>query len=1286
MSDDESAGSYGSDKGDFIDDPSAPRKPKQKEDTSKPAYLPRINRDRPVERSNTMPLVPSSKSGLFKHLPKKANADEDDDSVASAGSKHSHESEKASDDDEKDDESESEKASDDDDEEEEDLSKKASDDDNDDDNDASEGGDEYSPLINVVPFAPLPRLDAEQRKSLLPGQVPMMFQRPNLTPSPSLRNFDPLSPESSPSRNASVSNASPAAASLPARHPAMLQRHNNMRTLRRSQFLSALDLQLCIVKMTESGIIDPTKLGGGQNQGTTKRLLEVPSDTESDSSDSHSDEEDEKQKERFINEMKQTSPKEIQRRLSNLGPGSSSPGLSSSPSAGGSNRNIAKSPSVRSASPDKTRAKSIKKLTEPPKQASPPAAKNPSIRPVRSRRRSTVVLSLDHGTSIVVTHEKKMAKKKARMRRHSFHAIPTNTPLTMFHELRQFYDLSYRVFLVKAQLRSLAMATLQISPFVPRNQRMTKEAAWLFSLVDEDGSGFIDVNELKIMIRETGQKVKDEEVEHIMQLLDIDGSGEVDNVEFLEWYMDDKDIWLSKRRKNKADMFKDTNLLARESMRFHPVIKKLINDFWRLVDVDGNGQIDPDEYVELSLQLQEAMTGKGKTKFDQANAIAIAKKEWQVDSQGFDYLNYHRFQLCFFQIADSWAKAPTVNNYAKVLGDLINKTSFIPKSGGPRKWKWNRNAGEEDGSVESIPKIEDKPTPKPQKPPPNVVKVEKPAPVAEAKTAMRSPKPPKKEVTPPVDAGPPKGPEPAPKVEVAVAPQKVEETVGKKDEEEKKPVARAKVPVAAPQAVDRKPLFTAPAEGVEKKVFVKKSDRDAAKEAALADKKEEVAKKEQPPPPVFAQASYHSEDEDAEVKKARKKAENYKWEPPEELFSPGKQRPGVAGGGYSGVHAYAKVDKEAENENIIMIRKRRMSMVAKNERVDVSSRINIEHQIRKKITVDYMIEQISQQQTHLMERTRRIGDELFFGSHFVDTNMLWNMINKLKKLAKESEGMPPTEDELSLGYAAKKLLQNWESTLDREESQKKEGPEVGDHKPRRFQISSTFNEVAVPAEGVRTDRKNLTTIIRPKSSSGFFKERNNVDERGRSGTRDGFSSSDGSTSPRADGPGIGPIFDSDRVMYPLSVTETDDAVIYQIRNVVTGQLKVPPAAAAAGHMQPFFLNAWERQRDDVREDASYSRATQRPNTAGAAGEGRKGGGGLNGTPPIAPRATRKSFDHGSMEGRGLVESLEDAFAVRRRQKSAGPDSRSGRLDKSRERFEMPNVYTKNGKTFTKLFG
>jgi hypothetical protein len=136
----------------------------------------------------------------------------------------------------------------------------------------------------------------------------------------------------------------------------------------------------------------------------------------------------------------------------------------------------------------------------------------------------------------------------------------------------------------------------------------------------------------------------------------------------------------------------------------------VIDTFWILVDSDGNGEIDIDEYTELSLNLQQSMweteqakkkgRRKNAEKFNEEEGIANAKREWQLDSQGFEFLDYNRFQLCFFQIADAWSTGGGVSSYVKVLNTLLAQTSKIVHHGahkGTRVWKW---AHGDDASTE----------------------------------------------------------------------------------------------------------------------------------------------------------------------------------------------------------------------------------------------------------------------------------------------------------------------------------------------------------------------------------------------------------------------------------------------------------------------------------------------------------------------------------------------------------------------------------------------------------
>jgi EF-hand domain pair len=56
----------------------------------------------------------------------------------------------------------------------------------------------------------------------------------------------------------------------------------------------------------------------------------------------------------------------------------------------------------------------------------------------------------------------------------------------------------------------------------------------IFKLFDRDGSGTIDIQEMRAVLNELGKKVDNKELEKLMNDLDNDGSGEIDFEEFLK--------------------------------------------------------------------------------------------------------------------------------------------------------------------------------------------------------------------------------------------------------------------------------------------------------------------------------------------------------------------------------------------------------------------------------------------------------------------------------------------------------------------------------------------------------------------------------------------------------------------------------------------------------------------------------------------------------------------------------------------------------------------------------
>ena len=66
------------------------------------------------------------------------------------------------------------------------------------------------------------------------------------------------------------------------------------------------------------------------------------------------------------------------------------------------------------------------------------------------------------------------------------------------------------------------------------NQQKLLEYKDVFVLFDIDGNGKIDVQEMKEVMQAIGKDVTNEEVLHMMEFVDDDGSGEIDFDEFVK--------------------------------------------------------------------------------------------------------------------------------------------------------------------------------------------------------------------------------------------------------------------------------------------------------------------------------------------------------------------------------------------------------------------------------------------------------------------------------------------------------------------------------------------------------------------------------------------------------------------------------------------------------------------------------------------------------------------------------------------------------------------------------
>ena len=90
-------------------------------------------------------------------------------------------------------------------------------------------------------------------------------------------------------------------------------------------------------------------------------------------------------------------------------------------------------------------------------------------------------------------------------------------------------------------------------------------------------------------------------------------------------------------------------LLMRESIKFSPKIRAVLRMIWIAADWDGSNSIDYIEYKKLNKKLQLAVLGHYMGAW-------LCERDWKVDCQGQHTLNFGRFTLSWFQLADTWTE------------------------------------------------------------------------------------------------------------------------------------------------------------------------------------------------------------------------------------------------------------------------------------------------------------------------------------------------------------------------------------------------------------------------------------------------------------------------------------------------------------------------------------------------------------------------------------------------------------------------------------------------------
>ncbi|XP_060602181.1 calmodulin-A-like isoform X1 [Ruditapes philippinarum] len=157
-------------------------------------------------------------------------------------------------------------------------------------------------------------------------------------------------------------------------------------------------------------------------------------------------------------------------------------------------------------------------------------------------------------------------------------------------------------------------ATIKPEDQVGRNDRVEPEQLTeeqiaelkeAFGLFDKDGDGDISTKELGTVMRSLGQNPSDEELEDMVREVDVDGNGTIDFDEFLQ---------MMSRKMKETDTEEE------------------IKEAFKIFDKDGNGLISPAELRSVMCNLGEKLTDE-----------EVEEMIKEADHDGDGMINYEEF-------------------------------------------------------------------------------------------------------------------------------------------------------------------------------------------------------------------------------------------------------------------------------------------------------------------------------------------------------------------------------------------------------------------------------------------------------------------------------------------------------------------------------------------------------------------------------------------------------------------------------------------------------------------
>lgn len=147
-----------------------------------------------------------------------------------------------------------------------------------------------------------------------------------------------------------------------------------------------------------------------------------------------------------------------------------------------------------------------------------------------------------------------------------------------------------------------------------------------FKVLDQDGSGSISAVEIRNFLTTVGETVTDEEVNEMVSQADVDGDGQIDYGEFVKM-MTDLGGWSAARTLTHVlgfRVFDEDGSGSISASEFRQVMSNLgekltdteVDEMIRQADVDGDGEIDYDEFVKMMMSAYDYGLSSAKMPYE----------------------------------------------------------------------------------------------------------------------------------------------------------------------------------------------------------------------------------------------------------------------------------------------------------------------------------------------------------------------------------------------------------------------------------------------------------------------------------------------------------------------------------------------------------------------------------------------------------------------------------------------------------------------------------------------